>query len=75
MGILLLLPPLPEDGLITSDAIEAIGVTATPLADRQMRYDLFIALSRGDFPGPLPELNDEEASSEANEEAPSEANN
>ena len=71
----LLLPPLPEDGLITSDAIEAIGVTATPLADRQMRYDLFIALSRGDFPGPLPELNDEEASSEANEEAPSEANN
>lgn len=50
----LLLPPLPQDGLLSSEAIEAIGVTATVLSDRQVRYDITAALKRGDRPGPLP---------------------
>ncbi len=58
----LLLPPLPQDGLLSSEAIEAIGVTATVLGDRQVRYDITAALKRGDSrsdpfrnrPGPLP---------------------
>lgn len=58
----LLLPPLPQEGLLSSEAIEAIGVTATVLSDRQVRYDITAALKRGDRPGPLP-------SSEAESEA------
>lgn len=50
----LLLPPLPESGLITSDALQAIGVTATVLNDRQVQYDIEAALKRGSRPGPLP---------------------
>lgn len=50
----LLLPPLPDDGLIGSGAIDAIGVTATVLGERQVQYDLFAALKRGPRPGPLP---------------------
>lgn len=50
----LLLPPLPQDGLLSSEAIEAIGVTATVLSDRQVRYDITAALKRGNRPGPLP---------------------
>jgi len=50
----LLLPPLPEQGLINSDALEAIGVTATVLNDRQVQYDIQAALTRGSRPGPLP---------------------
>ncbi len=49
-----LLPPLPQGGLLSSEAIEAIGVTATVLSDRQVRYDITAALKRGDRPGPLP---------------------
>jgi hypothetical protein len=49
----LLLPPLPQAGLLGAEAIEAIGVTATVLGDRQVRYDITAALKRGDRPGPL----------------------
>ncbi len=50
----LLLPPLPESGLITSEVLEAIGVTATVLNDRQVQYDIEAAIKRGSRPGPLP---------------------
>jgi hypothetical protein len=50
----LLLPPLPEAGLMNAEAIEAIGVTATILSDLQVQYDLEVALKRGSRPGPLP---------------------
>ncbi|MGB5975561.1 MAG: DUF3352 domain-containing protein, partial [Nodosilinea sp.] len=50
----LLLPPLPQEGLLASEALEAIGVTATVLSDRQVRYDITAALKRGSRPGPLP---------------------
>ncbi|MGB3200401.1 MAG: DUF3352 domain-containing protein [Nodosilinea sp.] len=50
----LLLPPLPQAGLLGSEAIEAIGVTATVLGDRQVRYDMMAILKRGDRPGDLP---------------------
>ena len=50
----LLLPPLPQAGLFSAEAIEAIGVTATVLSDRQVRYDIMAALKRGNRPGPLP---------------------
>ncbi|MGF1567187.1 MAG: DUF3352 domain-containing protein [Nodosilinea sp.] len=54
----LLLPPLPKDGLLSIEAIEAIGVTATVISDRQVRYDLMTVLKRGDRPGPLPQASD-----------------
>ncbi|MEA5447005.1 DUF3352 domain-containing protein [Leptolyngbya sp. CCNP1308] len=57
----LLLPPLPQDGLLSSEAIEAIGVTATVLSDRQVRYDITAALKRGDRPGPLPGAGSEDS--------------
>ncbi|MEB3291082.1 MAG: DUF3352 domain-containing protein [Leptolyngbya sp.] len=50
----LLLPPMPTEGLISAAALEAIGVTATVLDDRQVRYDLTVTLRRGNRPGPLP---------------------
>jgi hypothetical protein len=50
----LLLPPLPTEGLLSAEAIEAIGVTATVLSDRQVRYDIMAALKRGNRPGALP---------------------
>ncbi|MGB7311651.1 MAG: DUF3352 domain-containing protein [Nodosilinea sp.] len=53
----LLLPPLPQQGLLGSEAIEAIGVTATVLSDRQVRYDMTAFLKRGDRPGDLPSTN------------------
>ena len=50
----LLLPPLPDSGLLNAEALEAIGVTATVLSDRQVQYDIKAALKRGSRPGPLP---------------------
>lgn len=50
----LLLPPLPAEGLLSAEAIEAIGVTATVLSDRQVRYDITAHLKRGNRPGALP---------------------
>lgn len=66
----LLLPPLPTAGLLSADAIEAIGVTATVLGDRQVRYDLMAALRRGDRPGPLPQAEAEPVEVEAEEVGP-----
>jgi hypothetical protein len=54
----LLLPPLPQAGLLSAEAIEAIGVTATVLSDRQVRYDIMAALKRGNRPGSLPRSGD-----------------
>lgn len=59
----LLLPPLPENGVVASKAIEAIGVTATVLGERQVRYDLFVALPRGNRPGALPQVSQDDAAS------------
>ncbi|MFH7243017.1 MAG: DUF3352 domain-containing protein [Spirulina sp.] len=50
----LLLPPVPTEGLISAAALESIGVTATVLSDRQVRYDIMATLQRGNRPGPLP---------------------
>ena len=50
----LLLPPVPTEGLISAAALERIGVTATVLSDRQVRYDIMATLQRGNRPGPLP---------------------
>ncbi|NJN21896.1 MAG: DUF3352 domain-containing protein [Leptolyngbya sp. RL_3_1] len=50
----LFLPNLPADIQGVLQAIQAIGVTATILDERQLRYDLFLALRRGDRPGALP---------------------
>ncbi|PSR17052.1 hypothetical protein C8255_14575 [filamentous cyanobacterium CCP3] len=57
----LLLPPLPQEGLLGSEAIEAIGVTATVLSDRQVRYDMTAILKRGDRPADLPSAEAEPA--------------
>lgn len=54
VGNSLLLPPMPTEGLIGAAALEAIGVTATVLGDRQVRYDMTTTLRRGNRPGPLP---------------------
>jgi len=50
----LLLPPLSEAGLVGTEAVEALGVTATILSDLQVQYDLEVTLKRGSRPGPLP---------------------
>lgn len=50
----LLLPPLPQEGLISTNVIQAIGVTATVLGERQVRYDIVTTLRSGPRPGPLP---------------------
>ncbi|HEY9737457.1 MAG TPA: hypothetical protein V6D06_14285, partial [Trichocoleus sp.] len=55
-------------GVVASKAIEGIGVTATALGERQVRYDLFVALNRGERPGPLPSA--QEAEPAAEPEAP-----
>ena len=44
----LLLPPLPQEGLFSVAGLEAMGVTATVLSDRQVRYDISLNLKRGD---------------------------
>ncbi len=66
----LLLPPLPTDGLLSAGAIEAIGVTAAVLGDRQVRYDIMVALQRGDRPGPLPQVESDPVDVEAEEVEP-----
>lgn len=74
----LLLPPMPTEGLISAAALEAIGVTATVISDRQVRYDITTTLRRGNRPGPLPAPAEEtptpEAEPEAEPETDSEAN-
>ncbi|MEB3268464.1 MAG: DUF3352 domain-containing protein [Leptolyngbya sp.] len=50
----LFLPQIPPEGQGFVQALRGIGVTATILDERRLRYDLFIAMQRGDRPGPLP---------------------
>ncbi len=40
----LLLPPLPAEGLFSAAVIRSLGVTATVISDRQVRYDLDLNL-------------------------------
>jgi len=50
----LFLPSIPIEEQGALSAIQAIGVTATILDEQRLRYDLFVALQRGNRPGPLP---------------------
>ena len=50
----LFVPPLPVENQGALRAIQALGVTATVLDEQSLRYDLYIALERGNRPGPLP---------------------
>ncbi len=50
----LFVPPLPVENQGALRAIQALGVTATVLDEQRLRYDLFVALKRGNRPGPLP---------------------
>ncbi|MEM0978951.1 MAG: DUF3352 domain-containing protein [Cyanobacteria bacterium P01_H01_bin.58] len=47
---------LENQGLLR--AIQALGVTATVLDSDRLRYDLYLALTRGNRPGPLPQATD-----------------
>ncbi|MBU6228137.1 MAG: DUF3352 domain-containing protein [Cyanobacteria bacterium REEB459] len=40
----LLLPPLPAEGLFSAAVVRSLGVTATVISDRQVRYDLELDL-------------------------------
>lgn len=44
---------LENQGLLR--AIQALGVTATVIDSHRLRYDLYLALTRGNRPGPLPQ--------------------
>jgi hypothetical protein len=50
----LFLPTLPVENQGILRAIDALGVTATILDEQRLRYDLYLALKRGNRPGPLP---------------------
>ncbi|HEY9888141.1 MAG TPA: DUF3352 domain-containing protein, partial [Candidatus Obscuribacterales bacterium] len=50
----LFLPTLPLENQGVLRAIDALGVTATVLDAQRLRYDLYLALKRGNRPGPLP---------------------
>lgn len=50
----LFLPPLPVESQGALRAVQAIGVTATVVDRQRLRYDLYVALKRGNRPGPLP---------------------
>lgn len=50
----LFIPAVPPENRGPLRAIRALGVTATILDDEHLRYDLYVALARGNRPGPLP---------------------
>ena len=50
----LFLPALSVENQGVLRAIQALGVTATVIDDQRLRYDLYVALKRGNRPGPLP---------------------
>lgn len=50
----LFLSGVPEASQVLLQAIQGIGLTTTVLDERRLRYDLSVALERGDRPGPLP---------------------
>ncbi|WP_008311178.1 DUF3352 domain-containing protein [Leptolyngbya sp. PCC 6406] len=52
----LFLPAFPPETQGMLQALQGIGVTTTILDERRLRYDLFVALKRGNRPGPLPPL-------------------
>ncbi|MDA0265594.1 MAG: DUF3352 domain-containing protein [Cyanobacteria bacterium] len=68
----LFLPNLPLETQGVLQAIQAIGVTATILDERQLRYDLFLALRRGNRPGALPTVAAPESTPEPAESTPTE---
>ena len=59
----LFLPTLPIENQGVLRAIQALGVTATILDEQRLRYDLYLALERGNRPGPLPSSESMEESS------------
>jgi hypothetical protein len=50
----LFFPTLPVENQGALRAIDALGITATILDEQRLRYDIFVALKRGNRPGPLP---------------------
>ncbi|NER79134.1 MAG: DUF3352 domain-containing protein, partial [Leptolyngbya sp. SIO1D8] len=64
----LFLPALPVENQGALRAIQGLGVTATILDEQQIRYDLYIALKRGNRPGPLPSASPRNATEEPTEE-------
>jgi hypothetical protein len=49
----LFLPRIPPEAQGWVQALRGVGVTVTVLDERQLRYDLAVALKQGDRPGPL----------------------
>lgn len=50
----LFLPELPVENQGILRAMRGLGVTSTIVADDRLRHDLYVALKRGNRPGPLP---------------------
>lgn len=50
----LFIPSLPVENQGVLRALQALGVTATVVDEQRLRYDLYLALERGNRPGPLP---------------------
>ncbi|MGF1522454.1 MAG: DUF3352 domain-containing protein [Leptolyngbyaceae cyanobacterium] len=69
----LFLPTLSVDNQGVLRAIQALGVTATVIDDQRLRYDLYIALERGNRPGPLPNGSTADPSGETSTEETSPA--
>ncbi|MDB9525760.1 DUF3352 domain-containing protein [Oscillatoria sp. CS-180] len=71
----LFLPALSVENQGVLKAIQALGVTATVLDEQRLRYDLYLALKRGNRPGPLPSTESTESSEEtvSDEAAPLES--
>ncbi|MEL6399440.1 MAG: DUF3352 domain-containing protein [Cyanobacteria bacterium J06626_4] len=61
----LFLPDLSIENQGLLKAMQAIGVTATVLDEQRLRYDLYLALKRGNRPGPLPSSASEPEAPEA----------
>lgn len=63
------LPPFPPQSQEVANAIEAIGVTASILNPRTIRYDVTVSLEKGERPGALPSPQPAEPTPEASPEA------
>ncbi|WP_160299495.1 DUF3352 domain-containing protein [Leptolyngbya iicbica] len=66
----LFVPDLPVENQGVLKAIEALGVTATVLDEQRLRYDLYLVLTRGNRPGPLPSSPAAESSESPASESP-----
>ncbi|MBE7382010.1 MAG: DUF3352 domain-containing protein [Leptolyngbya sp. SIO1E4] len=51
-------------------AIQAVGIAATVVDEQRLRYDLYVALQRGNRPGPLPPSDANASPSESNQTPP-----